>query len=37
MPSTSAPAIKGSVAAMLMPVRTVARLDLMEPPAMRIA
>ena len=37
MPSASAPASSGSVAAMLTPARSVARLDLIEPPAMRFA
>src|SRR5690349_9019862 len=37
MPRASAPASIGSVAAMLSRARTVARLDLIEPPAMRIA
>ncbi|GAB2840667.1 hypothetical protein GCM10027074_03780 [Streptomyces deserti] len=37
MPSASAPAIMGSVAAMLTPARTVARLDLMEPPVRFVA
>jgi hypothetical protein len=37
MPSASAPASIGSVAAMLTPARTLARLDLMEPPVRFVA
>jgi hypothetical protein len=37
MPSASAPASMGSVAAMLTPARTLARLDLMELPVRFVA